>query len=510
VAARNAEALDAAGNRIDVGASEAAAAANARALAIVDALALRKGNAVNEIFNRAAQRLADGEPLARVVRDTVAELRGLDLDRAILEDGGSGRPAGGSGRDGFAESGDGAARGDADPDELTPATLDELEAEGQAGFALFDDTAHKAFDDPSGAGIQAVADSAWHDLKAGQELTAKASETGASGAKPGGAVIGAKLAAWIEEDPARARREYEALPETDGGRIINTDSARELSGDYRADRSRSSEVHEAASAFTKAHYTAKLAEPVPAGRDRLVLFTGGGTGAGKSSGLKLIASADRAGLIYNTNMNTLASAVAKIEQALAAGWPVEVVYTWRDPIEALAQGTLPRAEKMGRTVPLDVHIETHLGARQVVAELAQRYANDDRVMVRVVDNSHGKGNARVVPLETIPSIDELGLYDTATATVEAAYRSGAIGDATLRGALGERAQGLRQAAQPGSGRAGAGDGGRPQPPGDGGQRLDPEPLFDLDDGKGPRPLAAIEAELKNLDDGLAAMRECLA
>lgn len=164
VAARNADALDAAGNRIDVAASEAAAKGNAEALGLVEALALRRGNAVSEIFNDAARRLADGEPLARVVKDSVASLRELDLNRALAELGNAGDGSVGSGRDGLAGREDAAAYGD--EASLTPAERDALEAEGQGGFLFGDEPALKQFDDPAGEGVQAASDSVWHDLRA--------------------------------------------------------------------------------------------------------------------------------------------------------------------------------------------------------------------------------------------------------------------------------------------------------------------------------------------------------
>lgn len=195
VAARNADALDAAGNLIDVGASEQAAAANGRALALIDALALRKGNAVNDLFNRAAERLGNGEKIDRVVKDLVAELGQLDL--AAIARGtdvaGEVRGADDFGRadePGVNEFGADRQSEGAGPD-LSPATLDELEAAGQGGFALFDEAAHQAFDDPGGAGVKLAADSAWHDIRAEQEITRKAAETAALGEKSSPEEIGA-------------------------------------------------------------------------------------------------------------------------------------------------------------------------------------------------------------------------------------------------------------------------------------------------------------------------------
>lgn len=179
VAARNADALEGAGNRIDVAASTLEAAGNARALGIIDRLAYSKGP-VSDILNAAAKRIADGEPLATVVRDTVRAIRALDLDTLArgADDGaaragidGSGAAAVRGGSDGNVDPQAGSAPRDYGADELTPAERDALEAAGQGGFDIFDtpagSTAAKAFDDPvHGDGVTAVADSLWHDIDA--------------------------------------------------------------------------------------------------------------------------------------------------------------------------------------------------------------------------------------------------------------------------------------------------------------------------------------------------------
>lgn len=165
VAARNAEALDAAGNRIDIGASEAAAAGNARALALVDRLALRKGNAVNELLDQAARRLAGGEPIARVTRDLVKSIRELDL--ADLERAGSGADGASDGAFGSGRFGELAGEGsETGLDGPSAADLDALEAEVDLGPSLFDDpNQSRLFDDDDGDGVQAAAESDWHDIR---------------------------------------------------------------------------------------------------------------------------------------------------------------------------------------------------------------------------------------------------------------------------------------------------------------------------------------------------------
>jgi len=268
-------------------------------------------------------------------------------------------------------------------------------------------------------------------------------------------------------DYPAAKAEYAAHPETDGGSVINTDIARELSSDYVKDRTKSADVHEPASAFTKRLYADKLAEPTPAGKDREVLFTAGGTGAGKSTGLdSLKAAGEKPEIVYDTNMNKAESAVQKIDQALAAGRTVKILYTYRDPVEALRQGALKRAMRQegefgsGRSVPLDEHAKTHVGAAKVIRELSEKYKDDKRVTFKYLDNSRGKGNAAFVPLDKLPNVNENGLHEALAKTRDEAHAAGEISDAVHRGFGGELPSGLRdevpgalqrqgEAAQPG-------------------------------------------------------------
>ncbi|PZQ26799.1 MAG: hypothetical protein DI562_14435, partial [Stenotrophomonas acidaminiphila] len=170
-----------------------------------------------------------------------------------------------------------------------------------------------------------------------------------AGVLPDGGLVdtdpaGQALRERLVTDPDKLLRDYAALEDSDGGRVLNTDTARELSPEYLADRTRSADVHEAASDTIKLLYEQKLAQPTPEGFDSTVLFTAGGTGAGKTSGMKAMGdSIGRPEIIYDTNMNTLSSAVDKIEQALAAGRDVDIVYVYRDPVDALVNGAIPRA-----------------------------------------------------------------------------------------------------------------------------------------------------------------------
>ena len=252
----------------------------------------------------------------------------------------------------------------------------------------------------------------------------------------------------LSQDYQGLAREYAALPSTDGGRILNTDDAREMSPEYRADRTRSADVHEPSSAFVKQMYAEKLMQPTPAGRDNTVLFTAGGTGAGKTTSLQAAAQQSKgiqnAEMVYDTNMNTFESADKKVKQALAAGRKVGIVYTYRDPVEALKNGNLSRASRMeaelgtGRTVPIDEHFRTHAGVRDVMEKLQAKYGNDHRFHLMVVDNSRGPGNARVVSgLDKLPRLNHTVVRKELNNALEEAYRTGKISQAVYEGTRGK-------------------------------------------------------------------------
>ena len=241
--------------------------------------------------------------------------------------------------------------------------------------------------------------------------------------------------------------EYAALPSTNGGRILNTDDAREMSPEYRADRTRSADVHEPSSAFVKQMYAEKLSQPTPPGMDNTVLFTAGGTGAGKTTGLQMAREVNQnvrdAEMVYDTNMNSFDSADKKIDQALKAGRKVGVVYTYRDPVEAMEGGALKRASRMeaemgtGRTVPIDEHFKTHMGSRDVMDQLQAKYGDDHRFSMMVIDNSRGPGGVKVVSgLDKLPRLDHNEVRKGLSDALEKAYRSGSISQAIYEGTRG--------------------------------------------------------------------------
>jgi hypothetical protein len=239
--------------------------------------------------------------------------------------------------------------------------------------------------------------------------------------------IGQRFQNRLDKDYQTLVADYSKLRDAEGGKILNTDVARELSPEYVKNRTLSASVHEPASAFIKQLYAQKLAQKAPEGSS--VMFTGGGTGAGKTSSLSMYPDiAKNAEMIYDTNMNKLDSATKKIDQALNAGRTVDLIYTYRDPVEALTEGSLTRAMRMkgefgsGRTVPLKEHLRTHTGSRDVMEQLQNQYSDNPNVRIGVVDNSFGRGNQRISTLQDLPKHDPAELEQRLKQALEEQYK----------------------------------------------------------------------------------------
>jgi hypothetical protein len=261
------------------------------------------------------------------------------------------------------------------------------------------------------------------------------------------AELGERIAK-ITGDFGSAAKRYAKLEDSEGGKVLNTDVARELSADYLADRTRSAAVHEPASTFIKRLYAAKLKEPPKGDELPLVLFTAGGTGAGKTSAIKALPEVskikDQAQIVYDTNMNTFDSAVTKIDQALEAGKDVSIVLVVRDPVDALVNGALTRAEGQaerfgtGRTVPIQDHIDTHIGAMETIPKLAKHYAGDPRVSIKVIDNTQGRGKQAERDLPWLETLRYNDVEQQAKAALESEREAGRISDETYQGVAGRQ------------------------------------------------------------------------
>lgn len=166
----------------------------------------------------------------------------------------------------------------------------------------------------------------------------------------------------------------------------------------------SAAYHEAGSALAKAREAELLA--MPETKDLPVGFSAGGSGAGKSFALRGVGYDLQNGfaLIHDTNLNNIKSAITKIERAVASGRKVEIMYVYRDPLTAYAEGVIPRVRTQDRIVPIKDHIETHMGVRPTLEKIEKAYPSS-KVEIRSILNTGKKGELRNVnSLAEVPKI----------------------------------------------------------------------------------------------------------
>ena len=268
--------------------------------------------------------------------------------------------------------------------------------------------------------------------------------------------------------------EYAALPSTDGGRIIDTDMVRELSPEYRADRSLSPRIHRAASTLTRGLFAQALAGPVAEGRDPVVVFTAGGGGSGKSTAIKAVLGDRNADITLDGTLSNLERARSDVAAALASGRNVEIRYVYRSPRNSV-EGAIGRAIRTGRPVPVSVLAEAHANAPKVVRALAQEYTEDGRVSITAINNDGPMGTAFEIPIEEIPDVNQRSAERTFRAALDDARSAGRVspelyaafgGSPEAAAPAGAAADGSLDGDAAGAGRvepASAGLRGRPQP-----------------------------------------------
>lgn len=221
-------------------------------------------------------------------------------------------------------------------------------------------------------------------------------------------VVARRFADWINENVNRAVAAYANQPEAIDGRVVNTDTARLLSRDYREDPIRWTDaVHEPASALVKEVFqrrlnSEELNRQLTADAAQNVTLMAGGPGSGKTFaaekvGKNLYRSAHT---LYDTTLSSPRSAERKIRACFEVKKKVVILYVYCSPVAAAVRA-FQRALRTGRVVPLRPLIQCHLGAQRTVQVLDETYAEDDRCMIYAIDNSGSKEDVHETSLDTL-------------------------------------------------------------------------------------------------------------
>lgn len=172
----------------------------------------------------------------------------------------------------------------------------------------------------------------------------------------------------------------------ENGNVVNTDNARKLFADVGYNGSNSAAVHEVSSKISNDVFK-HLLESRP---QTDVYFMAGGSGAGKSTATRgaLEALIQDAALNLDGNLSRYETARSKIDLALEMGKEPNVVYVYRDPVEAWNNGVIKRMvgskTDKGRVVPLKEFLKNTEGSLETVKKLQhdgdvdmQYFINDD-------------------------------------------------------------------------------------------------------------------------------------
>ena len=225
------------------------------------------------------------------------------------------------------------------------------------------------------------------------------------------AEVEARFAALVQSRLDEIIAAYEAR----FGTVIDTDRAREFSPDYcasKASRTRFSRaVYQPAKALADEIYRREIRKGAPAEQRRIV-FTSGGTGAGKSTVLATLdaesQSRDQSDIIVDGTLSDYTAALAKIRAALALGHRVTIVHVHR-AFEETMRMVVQRAIEMGRAVTIDNIAATHFRSAETLFKLADEFGT--LINIRVLENT-GDQPARPISLNELAgrrakSVDQL-------------------------------------------------------------------------------------------------------
>lgn len=183
------------------------------------------------------------------------------------------------------------------------------------------------------------------------------------------------------------------------GNVVDPDLAKQLSPEFVQDPSLAKYVHEGSSILAKKVY-AKLLEDNPG---KPVLFTAGGGGSGKTEAMPIAKSklaADNHAVVYDSALSNYDSAIRRIDQALTAGHPVDIIYT-NAPVDKAFDFAMRRK----RVVPAEVLAHAHVGASNAIRKLAEHYKDNPYVTVTVVNNNGGVSEMHMGSLADVPKYE---------------------------------------------------------------------------------------------------------
>lgn len=189
-----------------------------------------------------------------------------------------------------------------------------------------------------------------------------------------------------------ADQQYNEIPMTYRGLVINIDLYRELLPSYRLspDGTATAQRRIDRTRFTAATYgPAKAASfdrfQREAATARRIVLLGGGPASGKTSTLRgIIDNIDPLiTTVYDTSLTDPTTAEREVRQALMNDRQVDIYWVFKS-FPLAVEGMIARAVKEGRYLTLDRMVELHQGSRRTILHLIRQFSGIQSLSIAVI------------------------------------------------------------------------------------------------------------------------------
>ncbi len=169
--------------------------------------------------------------------------------------------------------------------------------------------------------------------------------------------------------------------------IVNTDMARKVLPGYESsDIANEEKYFGDAAEVTDKVYDKWLTDRKGKGNNKVV-FLAGGTGSGKSTAAASppLNTSENHAIQLNSTFTSKDYSFSLIDKAIEAGYTPEILYIYRDPVDAWENGVWTRwGQDTGHFVKPQIHLDTHISARDNVLAAAEKYG--DKVQIKIIEN----------------------------------------------------------------------------------------------------------------------------
>lgn len=184
----------------------------------------------------------------------------------------------------------------------------------------------------------------------------------------------------INEDPMGVIQEYEKAFENEVSPDLALTQFEGYDGANAGDLSR-------ASGTIKALVYDDLLKTQKGIKNNTVIFTAGGSGSGKTTGVQLREPLkEKYSVVVDTTFSNN-SAPKDIKKALDSGYDVKIAFTFRDPVTAWEDGALKRIGEEGRVVSEGYFVQSHIDAQKNIVRAYDKYKDNPKVQFAFLENT---------------------------------------------------------------------------------------------------------------------------